>query len=462
MVEKECDLAVVGGGPGGYVAAIRAARKGLSVCLVERAELGGVCLNWGCIPSKSLIHQAAGFADIAAFERCGLKVDRSGFRYADVHARSRQAARTLSGGIAGLMKKNGIAVIRASARLAGPGRLVLSTGGEVVARNIILATGSSPAVLPGFDFDETRFLSSTGILALSELPRSLAIIGAGAIGCEFAYVMNAFGVKVTLLELQEQLLPLEDRDSAKVVHAAFVEAGVAVITGARVVGWAATDSGLDLTIARAGKESSLSCEKVLIATGRVPNTGDLGLDTAGVRRDGRGFVTVGPDYRTSAPNVYAIGDIVDTPALAHVASREAEIAVDAIVGLAGEGLDRSLVPSAIYCEPQVAGFGLREAEAKSGGVRFKTAAFPFLANGKAVAVGATRGHVKLLSDPDTGELLGAHIVGHNATELIHELLLTRASETLAGDLAHMMHAHPTLSEAIMEAAASVDGRPVHL
>lgn len=462
MVDKKYDLVVVGGGPGGYVAAIRAAQKGLSVCLIERAELGGVCLNWGCIPSKSLIHQAAVLEGIASLESCGVKVDRSGLRYVDIHARSRAAAQTLSTGIATLMKKNGIAVLKASAKLNGPGKLSLSTGGGVAARDIILATGSSPAVLQGFDFDESRILSSTGILALNKLPRSLVIVGAGAIGCEFAYAMNAFGVKVTLLELEEQILPLEDRDSAKVIERAYSESGIAVLNGMHAVRWAPTDRGLNLTISKAGKESDLSCEMVLVATGRVPNTGALGIESSGVRRDSRGFVTVGPDYRTAAPNVYAIGDIVDTPALAHVASKEAEIAVNTILGVKSEGLDRSLIPSAVYCEPQVAGFGLRESEATANGIRFNRTMFPFLANGKAVSVGSTRGHVKLLTDPDTDELLGAHIVGHNATELIHELLLTRSSETPASDLAHLIHAHPTLSEALMEAAASVGGRTVHL
>lgn len=367
MSGSRYDLAVVGGGPGGYVAAIRAAQNGLSVCLIERADLGGVCLNWGCIPSKNLIHQASAFREIAQFESCGVKVDTSGFRYAEVHSKSRKAAGTLSRGIAGLMKKNGIVTTKASAKLRGPGQLVLSTGAEIVARDIILATGSAPTALKGFAFDEKHILSSTGILSLTALPKSLVVIGAGAIGCEFAYVMNAFGVKVTLLEVQDQILPLEDRDSAKVLEKAFTEQGIAILTGTRAIDWSRDAQNINLTISRTGEEEKLSCEKVLIAAGRRPNTDGLGLETCGVRTDERGFVEVAPDYRTSAANIYAIGDIVDTPALAHVASREGEIAVDAVLGRAHAGLDLSLVPSATYCEPQVAGFGLREGVAIAKG-----------------------------------------------------------------------------------------------
>ena len=460
--EMDFDLSVVGAGPGGYVAAIRAAQSGRSVCLIERDELGGVCLNWGCIPSKSLIDQAASFEKVASFESYGLKIDRTSFRYADVHARSRKAASTLSNGVLALMKKNGIHVIKASAKLDGPRSISLSNGDTVTAKDIILATGSSASTLPGFEIDESRILSSTGILDMDTLPESLAIIGAGAVGCEFAYVMNAFGVKVTLMEAEDHLLPSADRDSSKVVERAFIGAGIDVLTGTRAVGWVPKGRGLELTLAESGEETRLVCEKVLIATGRSPNSGDLGLDMAGVDCDSRGYVRVGPDYLTTAPNIYAIGDLVDTPALAHVAFKEAEIAVDAIVGRNSEPLDLTLIPSVVYCEPQVASFGLRDDLAIAQGTRFRVDTFPFFGNGKAVTIGLSQGQVKLLTDPDSGELLGAHIVGHNATELIHELLLARASETLASDMATIVHAHPTLSEAIMEAAASVNGQPIHI
>jgi dihydrolipoamide dehydrogenase len=460
--EPAFDVAVIGGGPGGYVAAIRAAQSGLSVCLIERDELGGVCLNWGCIPSKSLIDQATDFKKVASFENYGLKIDRTGFRYADVHAQSRKAARTLSNGISALMKKNGIDVIKASATLNGSGTISLSSGEDVTALDIILATGSRAATVMGFEVDEYRILSSTGILAMDELPESIAIIGAGAVGCEFAYVMNAFGVQTTLLEVDDQVLPLFDRDSSNVIERAFTDGGIDVYTSTRAVGWEAKSRGLELTVAKSGNETTLSCEKVLVAAGRIPNSSDLGLESAGVKCDSRGFVEVGPTYLTSAANIYAIGDLVETPALAHVASKEAEIAVNEILGKAVEPLDLTLIPSVVYCEPQVASIGLSEDQVIAHAVPYRVNVFPFYANGKAVAIGSSDGHVKLLTDPNDGELLGAHIVGHGATEIIHELLLTRASETAAPDLATMVHAHPTFSEAIMEAAASINDQPIHV
>ena len=465
--QKDYDVAIIGGGPGGYVAAIRAAQLGLSAVVVEKDALGGVCLNWGCIPSKSLIHHATEFRALKDMEALGVRIDRSGFDYAAVHARSRQAADTLAGGVAGLLRKNKVEVVKAVATLSGPRSIALrkpdGSSGTLAARNIIVATGSRPMAVPGFVPDERDVLSSSGVLALTELPASLAILGAGAIGCEFAYVMNAFGVRVTLVEMAGHILPSEDAEVAQVLDASLRKSGIEIRTGTRALSWQRAAGGSSVRVESGGKTGSIQAEKLLAAFGRTPNTADLGLQAAGVKLDGRGYVVTGDYGQTSVAGIFAIGDIVASPALAHVASKEGELAVEFIAGHPPNTarVAEDLVPSAVYCEPQVAGFGLREDAAAAKGVRFEKSVFPLRAAGKAVAVGKTEGLVKILSDPDTGEILGAHIVGSQATELIHELLLARAAELVADDLAHTVHAHPTLAEAVMEAAKGIGGKPIH-
>ncbi len=467
-MENEYDVAIIGGGPGGYVAAIRAAQLGLSAVVVEKDLLGGVCLNWGCIPSKSLIHHATEFRALHDMEALGVRIDRSGFDYAAVHARSRQAAKTLADGIGGLLRKNKVEVVKAIATLSGPRSIALrrqdGTSGALAAKNIIVATGSRPAPAPGFVPDERDVLSSSGMLAMTKLPASLAILGAGAIGCEFAYVMNAFGVRVTLIEMGEHILPAEDYEVAKVLDASLGKSGIDIRTRARAVSWQKTDGGLKIRVECEGKTEESEAEKLLAAFGRTPNTRELGLDAVGVKLDARGYVVTGDYGQTSVKGVFAIGDVVASPALAHVASKEGELAVEFIAGHApaARRVAEDLVPSAIYCEPQVAGFGLREDAAITKGIHYKKSVFPFRAVGKAVAIGKTDGLVKLLSDPETGEILGAHIVGSNATELIHELVLARSAELVAGDLADTVHAHPTLAEALMEASKGVGGKPIHI
>lgn len=450
------------------MAAIRAAQLGLSACVIEKDTPGGVCLNWGCIPSKSLIHHAAEFVALAAMERCGVRIDRSGFRYSEVHARSREAAKTLARGVAGLLRKNNVQVYKAAGTIAGQGRIAL-TGGEhdgrtVDAKNIIVATGSRPMAIAGFEFDEQDVLSSSGLLAMSELPRTIVILGAGAIGCEFAYVMNAFGVKVTLVEMGAHILPSEDFEAVQVLDAAFRKAGVEVRPGSRAISWQKTARGLAVVVENAEGPTRIEADSILAAFGRGPNTEGLGLETAGVKTDGRGYIVVGDYCETNVRGIFAIGDVTRGPALAHVASREGEIAVEYIAGRPprDKTVDADLVPSVIYCEPQLAGFGLREDRAARDKIPFKKSVFPYRGAGKSVAVGKPEGFVKILAEPATGEILGAHIVGSNATEVIHELLLARQGELLAEDVAGMIHAHPTLSEAVLEAARGVDGMPIHI
>jgi len=467
-MDKAYDIVAIGGGPGGYVAAIRAAQLGLSVMVVEKEALGGVCLNWGCIPSKNLIQQAEEFHTLTAMEKLGVKVDRSGLDYSKVQENSRAAAKTLSNGVSGLLRKNGVRVIKGTGRLAGVGKVAV-TGADgavtkVDAKNVIIATGSRPIEAEGFEFDETRVLSSTGILAMSTLPKSMVILGGGAIGCEFAFIMNAFGVEVSLVEMAEHLLPTEDHECTDLLAKSFVARGINVLTSARAKSLAKGANTVTVVLETPQGGKIIETDRALAVFGRKPNTENIGLETVGVKADSRGFIVVGDYNQTSVKGVFAIGDVTAAPMLAHVASREGEHAVEFIAGHPPrtKNVNAEDVPSTIYCEPQVAGFGLREDEARAKGIAIKKSVFPYRGIGKAVAMGRAEGLVKLIADPQTGAILGGHVVGLNATEIIHEMLLAKSSELLAEDLTQMIHAHPTLSEGVMEAAKGIIGKPIHM
>jgi dihydrolipoamide dehydrogenase len=456
------DLVILGGGPAGYVAAIRAAQLGLRACVVEKDRLGGVCLNLGCIPSKALIHQADLFASGAALEELGLAVDRSGFSYRKVFERSRQVADRMSAGVQYLLRKNRVEVVRGTGSLVDRNAVALQDGTRIEGRHILLATGSRPRQLPGFPFDGRTVVSSDDALMATALPRSILILGAGAIGCELAHVLAAFGCAVTLAEMQPQLLPLEDEESAAVVERSFRRRGIAVLTRARAVAMERLETGARVRLEVGDKgPQNVVADQVLVVVGRVPNTAGIGLERVGIEPV-RGFIPVGDHYQTSVPGIYAAGDVIDTPLLAHLASKEAEVAVEHMAGRpAAARVDPSTVPAAVFCEPQVASFGLTEGRARADGIPFDKAVFPFRAVGKAVAVGKDEGHVKVLVDPRTREILGAHVVGEGAPELIHELLLARSAELLPEDVARLIHAHPTLSEAVMEAMRGVEGWAIH-
>jgi dihydrolipoamide dehydrogenase len=461
------DLIVIGAGPGGYVAAVRAAQLGMSVAVIEKDQPGGVCLNWGCIPSKNLIHQAESFHALAEMEAVGVGIDRSTLDYAAVQSRSREVVATLTSGVAGLLKRNKVELVSGVARIAGIGQVCVSGDSserELATKNILVATGSRPMQVPGFECDEERVLSSTGILAMRELPESLVILGAGAIGCEFAYVMNSFGVKVTLVEALEHILPTEDFETCAVLERCFQRNGIDVHTSTRAVNLVRDGDAITVNLEGVGgNEIQVTADRVLVVFGRVPNTAGLGLEEAGVETDDRGYVPVRHYCQTVVEGIYAIGDITRTPALAHVASTEGEIAVEHMAGLspAHNAVDPDVVPSAIYCEPQVAGFGLREDRAIAEGITVKKSIFAYPGAGKTIAVGKPDGLVKVLCDPQSDEILGAHIVGYNATELLHELLLGKTAELLPEDIGGMMHAHPTISEALMEAMKGINGQPIH-
>jgi dihydrolipoamide dehydrogenase len=428
--------------------------------VVEKDKPGGVCLNVGCIPSKALIHQAEIFHYRTDLEAMGIKVDTSGFSYEPVFKKSRQAAERLSKGVQGLLKKNKIEYIEGTAVIDSD-HTVLVDGKPITAERILIATGSRPREIPGFEFDEKQVLSSTGLLMLEKLPESLIVLGGGYIGIEFAHVMSTFGVRVTVVEMLDRILPLSDPEVVAVLEKDFRRRGVEFMTSTRAEKLTKSSKGISLTVAAPDGAATLKADMILVSIGRAPNTEGIGLEKVGVKTE-KGFVTVGDYYETSVPGIFAIGDVVASPQLAHVASKEGEIAVEHMAGHSPEPrLEDDLVPTGMYAEPQIASFGPTEEQAKERGVNFSKAVFPYRGAGKAVATGHADGMVKLLYESDTHEIIGAHIVGSQATELIHELLLGKRSELLPEDIATMVHAHPTISEAVMEAARAAEGWVIH-
>lgn len=462
--QVDYDVLIIGSGPGGYVAGIRAAQLGLKAAVIEKDKTGGVCLNIGCIPSKALIHQAEIYHAIPELAAMGIQTDISGFDYLKVFEKSRQAADRLSRGVAFLLKKNQVELIQGEAIQVKPGEISLQDGRKLTGKAIILATGSRPREIPGFPFDEQDILSSTGALMLQTLPKSLLILGSGAIGVEFAHIMNAFGVEVHLVEMLDRILPLEDDEVIDVLHRSFKKRGIKMDTSTKALSQTLVDGKRQVVLeGQDGKQKTSTADKILVSVGRVPNTAGLGLAEAGVTLDAGGFVQVGDFYQTDVPGIYAIGDIVRTPLLAHVASKEGELVVEHIAGQVVEPrLDPLSIPGATYCEPQVASFGYTERQAMAKSIAYKKSVFPYRGAGKSVAVDQTDGMVKVLTDPATGEILGAHIVGADATELIHELLLARKSELLPEDIAGMIHAHPTMAEILMEVMRETDGHAIHI
>lgn len=460
--ELSFDVAVIGSGPGGYVAAIRASQLKLKTVIIEKDKIGGVCLNIGCIPSKALIHQAELFRSGSQLEKIGIKLDLSEFNYKKVYSESRKAADTLSKGVSYLLKKNNIKVIKGNAVFHTNNEIIVNEKQKIKAKSIIIATGSSPKEIPGLQFDQNLILSSTDALLLEELPESILIIGAGAIGVEFSHIMNAFGVEVHLVELMPQILPNEDNEISEQLKRSFKKRLINIYTSTKAQDIKKIENGISVKLENGNEIKNLTVNKILIVTGRVPNTNNIGLEKIGLKTE-NGFIPVGDYCETSVPGIYAIGDVINTPLLAHVASKEGEIAVEHIAGLkTTKSVDLYGIPGAVYCEPQIASFGYTEREAKKMGINYKVSRFPYKGIGKAVAIGKADGFFKLITDIKTGEILGAQVIGAEATDLIHELLLSKSAELLPGDIAKMIHAHPTMSEGIMELARASENWAIHI
>jgi dihydrolipoamide dehydrogenase len=464
-VADKYDVAIIGAGPGGYVAGIRAGQLGLKAVVIERERaLGGVCLNWGCIPTKALLKNAemVRFLSTRADE-FGITCGELSFDWPKAVARARRVVGRMNKGVASLLKRAGTDVVHGTARFVDPHALAVEGGDvtTVTADHVVIATGSRSRLLPGMAADGRRILTSRHAVQLEAVPRRLLIMGAGAVGMEFADVYSAYGAEVTVIEMLDRVLPLEDAEASELVARQFEKRGIDVRVGTRVEQVEVGESGVRLTTSRQGQTDVLEGESVLVAIGRTANTEGLGLDAAGVATD-RGFVTIDRDRRTSAAHIFAIGDVAGAPMLAHKASHEAVQVIEGLAGLPTHPLDASFIPSCTYCQPQVASIGLTEAQAREQGRAVKVSKFPFAGIGKAVAIGEHDGWVKIVSDARYGEILGAVIVGPDATELIHELALARTAELTADDLVATVHAHPTLSEAVHEAALGLVGLPLHI
>jgi len=459
------DLIVIGSGPGGYVAAIRAAQLGLKTAIVERESLGGICLNWGCIPTKALLKSAQVFEYLKHGQDYGISVADYKADFAGMVKRSRDAANSMSRGVQFLMKKNKIDVIAGTAKVK-PGKKidVTDTAGkktEYAAKHILVATGGRSKELSSMKQDGKKIIGYREAMILPQFPKTMVIVGAGAIGSEFAYFYNAIGTKVTLVEFMPAIVPVEDDEVSKELEKNFKKQGINVLTNSAVEKVEITGESCKVTIKTQQGLQTIECDIVLSAAGVVANIEGIGLEETGIKTE-KGKVTVDDYYRTNVDGYYAIGDIVKGPALAHVASAEGIICVEKIADKNPEPLDYNNLPGCTYCSPEVASVGFTEKAAKEAGYQVKVGKFPYSASGKAKAAGAPEGFVKLIFDAKYGEFLGAHLIGYNVTELIAECVVARKLETTGHEIIKSVHPHPTMSEAVMEAAAAAYGEVIHL
>jgi dihydrolipoamide dehydrogenase len=465
--EKSFDLLVVGGGPGGYVAAIRASQLGMKVGCIEADKLGGVCLNIGCIPTKAMLTSALLVNEVKKAGQHGISTGKLSFDLGPAQERSRKVADQLSRGVTMLFKKNRITHIKGWGRLAGKGQVEVDNDGSketFSAKHVLIATGSRPRSLPFLEIDGERIWSSDDALMVKEAPKSLAIVGAGAIGMEFADIFEAYGSEVTILEALDRVLPVEDGDISKQIEKAYKKRGMTIHTGARLESAEPGDDGVTLVFKDAkGEEQTLKVDRVLSAVGRIPNNEDVGLDKAGVKLTEKGgFIEVDEWMRTNVEGVYAVGDCAGGALLAHKASHEGIACVEKIAGEAHGPVDYGNIPNCTYCHPEVASVGLTEEQAREAGHDIEVGKFPWVGNGRALASGDAEGFIKVIRDKQYSEILGAHIIGPHATELIAEFVLGRHLESTAEEMEKAIHPHPTLSEAVAEAALASLGRPIHI
>ncbi len=461
------DFVVIGSGPGGYVAAIRAAQLGLKTAIIEKDDkFGGTCLHWGCVPTKALLFDAEVYDYFKNAREFGIDCKQFALDWDAVQARKNKIVTKLAKGVEFLLKKNKVETIAGYGRLAGNGRVVISDSKgkarEVQASNIVLATGSEAKMLPGLTADGKSVLTNKEVLGLKRIPKSMAIIGAGAVGVEFASIFNRLGTDVTLIEMLPRIVPLEDEEVSAELEKAFRKQGIVIHTGANVQ-QASSGKMASLTFSsRDGKTVAIEAKTLLVAVGRAPNTSDVGLDKTQIQPE-RGFIRIDPFMRTAEPGVYAIGDIVaSSPLLAHVGHAEGIVAATHAAGKNAEPINYQQVPNCTYCEPEVSSVGLTEAQAREAGFKVKIGKFPFSANSKADILGVRTGFVKIVSDETYGEILGVHMIGPRVTEMIAEAVLALRLEATAEDLAHTIHPHPTLTEALLEAAHAAHDWAIHI
>ena len=455
------DLVVLGAGPGGYVAAIRAGQLGMKTALVEREAVGGVCLNWGCIPSKALLKNAEVLTLVRRAGEFGIGFDNLRYDFGAAVDRSRRVVKRLTAGVRGLLSKNGVEQIAGTGAVTSPNAVEVDSRRTLTTDNIVIATGARERELPTVPVDGQRIITSREALELRTLPSSVVIVGGGAIGAEFAFLYRAYGAEVTIVELLPRLIPQEDEDLGRSLEMSFKRQGIQAVTGARVTGVSIEDGRVRVSVSKDGAGSVVECDRVLVAVGIQGNVEGIGLDRVGVEtRDG--FISTDGNMETSVPGIYAVGDVTGKMPLAHVASAQGVMAAESIAGLDPPALDYALMPRAIYCEPQVAALGLTEAQAREAGHSVKTGRFPLAASGKALAVDESDGMVKLVIDSEIGEILGAHMIGPGVSELLGELALAKTLEGTTTELGWLVHPHPTISETLKEAALAAEGQAIHI
>lgn len=465
MSSTKFDLIVLGSGPGGYVAAIRASQLGLKTAIVEAAELGGICLNWGCIPTKALLKSAQVFEYINHAADYGISIKGAEADFSGMVKRSRGVADGMSKGVQFLMKKNKIEIITGWGKIQ-PGKKVEVAGADgkktvYAADNIIIATGARSRELPSMKIDDKKIIGYRKAMTLEKQPKTMVVVGSGAIGVEFAYFYNSIGTKVTIVEYLDRIVPVEDVEVSKALEKIYKKAGMTIMTSSEVTAVDTKGTGCKVTVKTAKGQETLECDVVLSAAGVVSNLENIGLEDVGILVE-KGKIKVDEYYKTNMPGYYAIGDVVSGPALAHVASAEGITCVEKIAGHHPEPIDYNNIPGCTYCSPEIASVGYTEAKAIEAGYEVKIGKFPFSASGKASAAGAKDGFVKLVFDKKYGELLGAHMIGANVTEMIAEIVAIRKLETTGHELIKTIHPHPTMSEAIMEAAAAAYDEVIHL
>jgi len=464
LTTREFDVLIIGGGPGGYVAAIKSAQLGFKTAVVERDQLGGVCLNWGCIPTKALLKNAEIYNHFKHASEWGISYSDLKYDFPKVIKRSRDVAFKNSKGIEYLFKKNKVEHISGFGFITGKGKVEVRKDGkpveEISAKHIIIATGARPRSIPGVQIDKKKVISSTEAMLLQEVPKSMIVIGAGAIGVEFGYFYNIFGTKVTIIEMMPNILPIEDKELTKLLSSNFKKQGIEILTDTKVASVKAGDQ-VEVVVETASGKKEIKADVALMAIGVQGNVENMGLENVGIKVE-KSWIQVDDFGKTNVDGFYAIGDVAGAPWLAHVASREGIICAEKIAGKHPEPIDYTNIPGCTYCQPQVASLGLTEEKALAEGYKLKIGRFPFAASGKARAIGETDGLVKLIFDEKYGELLGAHILGAEATEMIAELGVAKTLEAISGTIAGTIHAHPTLSEAIMEAAEDAYGHAIHI